>query len=260
MSLAGRPTVRQVANGPIRDFSPSASSYSRSAVGERDTHVLFAQVDFSGGISDAWATIAEFVPKLVVALLILVIGWFIAKLIRTAVTRVLQAVKFDALVDRSGLGGPLERAGYADSGRLLAQLVYWMVMLMVIQYALSPFGDNPISDLLDSFVAFIPKIFVAVILIFITGAVANFVKDFIAGTMSTQSYGGTLASVAAAAVWMIGIFAALDQVQVASGIVDTLFTTIMGSLGLILVIKFGVGGIAGARDRFWPKVYDTFDK
>ena len=54
---------------------------------------------------------------------------------------------------------------------------------------------------------------------------------------------------------MIGVFAALDQIEVATDIVNTLFTTIVGALGFILVIKFGVGGIWAARDRFWPAVY-----
>jgi protein-S-isoprenylcysteine O-methyltransferase Ste14 len=105
-------------------------------------------------------------------------------------------------------------------------------------------------------VTFIPKIFVALIIIFITGAVANFVKDFVGSFTQEQSWGNGATNAATAAVWLIGVFAALDQVQVAEDIVDTLFQAIVGSLALIMVIKFGVGGIWAARDRFWPAVYD----
>ena len=70
------------------------------------------------------------------------------------------------------------------------------------------------------------------------------------------SAGALLKKLAFVAIWLIGGFAALDQLQVASDIVDTLFQTIVWSLGLIIVIQFGVGGIWAARDRFWPAVYD----
>ena len=77
-------------------------------------------VSFTEGIEDAWSDVASFVPKLVGALAILLVGWFIAKAIRKLVHRVLTRVGFDGLVDRSGLGGYIERAGWADSGLLLA--------------------------------------------------------------------------------------------------------------------------------------------
>ena len=75
--------------------------------------------------------------------------------------------------------------------------------------------------------------------------------------MSHLSVGPLLAKAAFVAIWVIGGFAAFDQLDVASDTVDTLFQTVTYSLGLILVIKFGVGGIWAARDRFWPAVYDN---
>ena len=72
-----------------------------------------------------------------------------------------------------------------------------------------------------------------------------------------QPYSQFVTKASAAGIWLIGGFAALDQVQIARSVVDTLFRTIVASLGAILVIKFGVGGIWAARDRFWPRVYDA---
>ncbi len=65
-----------------------------------------------------------------------------------------------------------------------------------------------------------------------------------------------MTTVAVAAIWVIGGFAALDQLEFAADIVDQLFTAIIGSISLILILKFGIGGIWEARDRFWPAVYD----
>ena len=215
-----------------------------------------AAVSFSDSIQKTIGDIAEFVPRLVGALVILLIGWFIARAIRKVVHRLLTRMKIDDLVDRSGLGGPLEKAGFADSGLFLAKILYIMLMLIVAQLTVDALGIDALKDLLDDFVTFIPKIFVAIIILFITGAVANWVKDFIGGATESQSWGNLATNVATGGVWMIGVFAALDQIQVAQDIVDTLFQAVVGSLALILVIKFGIGGIWAARDRFWPRVYD----
>ncbi len=90
----------------------------------------------------------------------------------------------------------------------------------------------------------------------ITGAIANAVRDLIAPAVDHLSFGDLLKKVAFVGIWLIGGVAALDQLQVAKDVVDTLFETIVYSLGFIIVIKFGVGGIWSARDRFWPAVYD----
>ena len=123
-----------------------------------------------------------------------------------------------------------------------------------VKYDIAESGILPLT--LNDLLAFIPKVFVALIIIVLTGAVANAVKGFVSGALSHLSYGGFVTQGMTIAIWVIGGFAALDQIQIAEDIVDTLFTTVVASLGAIMVIKFGVGGIWAARDRFWPAVYD----
>ncbi len=221
--------------------------------------MLLAQetIDWRGAISDGLSSIGTFVPKLFFFLLILLIGRFVAGFIRKLITRGLKAVKFDDFVDRAGIGGPLERAGYADSGRFVAKLIYYLIMLLVLQLALGVFGPNAISDAIDDMVAFIPRAIVAIAIIIITGMVANAVKDIVSPMLVDLSYGSTLAKVIGGAIWVIGGFAALDQLGFAEDIVDTLFTALVSSLAAILILKFGIGGIWAARDRFWPSVYNA---
>lgn len=218
--------------------------------------MLAIDIDFGASITDAFTDLASFVPKLIAFLLIFVIGWFIAKFIRRAITTVLNKINFDSYIDKAGIGAPLERAGFANSGRFVATLIYYMIMLMVLQLALSAFGPNAISDLLSDLVAFIPKLIVAIIILIVTGLVANAVADIIRPGLANSSFGPLLGRIAVGAIWMIGVFAAMDQIEFAADIVDTLFTAIIGSMSAILIIKFGVGGIWAARDRFWPNVYD----
>ncbi len=216
-------------------------------------------ITFRQGIEDAWSNVAQFIPKLIGALIILLIGLWVARIIRKIVHRVLTRLRFDQVVDRSGLGGHLERAGYADSALLLAKVVYYGVVLIVLKLAIGAFGQSDIQDALDSMLAFIPKIFVALIIVVITGAVANGVRNMVSPAVAHLDYGKAITRVVVAAIWTIGVFAALDQIQIAQDIVDTLFKTIVASLGAILVIMFGVGGVWAARDRFWPRVFDRIE-
>lgn len=216
---------------------------------------MFA-VEWSRGIEDAWSDLAGFAPKLIAAVVVLMVGWFIARIIRKVVEKVLAKIKFDQYVDKAGLGAPVERAGYPDSGKLLAKLIYYMIMLTVLQLAIGVFGDSAVNEAFDGLIAFIPKLFIAIIIVVITGVVANTVRSLVEPAVSHLGVGPLLAKVAFVAIWVIGGFAAFDQLEVASDTVDTLFQTVTYSLGLILVIKFGVGGVWAARDRFWPAVYD----
>lgn len=221
-------------------------------------NVQLAGISISDSIQETLDQVGSFVPKLVGAIIIFVIGRFIAKFIFKLVKKGLQKAKLDALVDKSGLGGPLQSAGFADAAHFLAKLIYWLLMFIVVKMTVETLGIEALTTLIDDFVAWMPKLFVAIIIIFITGAVANFVKGIVSGATSGESWGNAATTVAAIGVWFIGGMAALDQVEVAADIVDTLFTVVLSSLAAILIIKFGIGGIWSARDRFWPGVYDKF--
>jgi mechanosensitive ion channel-like protein len=213
-------------------------------------------VEFERGIEDAWSDVAQFVPKLLGALIVFFVGWIVARAIRKISIGVLKRIRFDDLVDRSGLGASVERAGYPDAGVLLAKIIYYAVLLLVLQLAISVFGPSPVQDALNGIVAYLPNVIVAVIIVLITGAIAARVKDLVQASTAAAGYSDTLARAAAVAVWVVGGFAALDQLQIAEGLVSALYQGAVATLSLILVIKFGVGGIWAARDRFWPGVYD----
>jgi len=215
-------------------------------------------IDFTSSFQRTFDQLGEFVPKLVAAIAIFIIGRFIAKFIFKIVKKALAKANFDALVDKSGIGAPLERAGYPDSGHFMAKLIYWLIMFIVLKMAVEALGLDAVQQLVDDLVNWLPKLFIALIIIFITGAVANFVKGIVGGATSNESWGNTATTIATVGVWFIGGMAALDQVEIAADIVDTLFTIVVSSLAGIMVIKFGIGGIWAARDRFWPGVYDKF--
>ncbi len=203
--------------------------------------------------------ILEFAPKLIGALILLFVGKWVAGFIRGLVHKALGAVKFDQVVDKAGLGAPLESAGFADSALLLARIVGWMIMLIFVQIAVRTLGIDSISTLINEFVAWIPNVIIAIILIVITGAVANFVRGILTDVLADVSMGDLLMKVVIAGIWILGGMMAIDQLGFGRDIIDQLWNALTTGLAAILVIKFGIGGIWAARDRFWPKVYDAVD-
>lgn len=98
---------------------------------------------------------------------------------RKAITSLLRKIRFDDYIDKAGIGTHIERAGFADSGRFLAQIIYYLIMLLVLKLGLSAFGQNDISDALDGLIAFIPKI-----IVILTGLIANTVANVMRPALS----------------------------------------------------------------------------
>lgn len=208
------------------------------------------------GITGFFDQLFSFLPNLIGFLAILFIGWFVARFLARLVARLFRAINLDHYLDRAGIGAPLARAGYDDSGRFVAKLFYYMLMMIVLKLAFESLGIQALNEPFDQLIAWIPKAIVALALVVIGGIVANVVRDLVRGVTAGQSYSNLVTTAAGVGVWLIFGLAALDQAGIAADVIDTLTTAIFASLSAILIIKYGVGGIWAARDRFWPAIYD----
>ncbi len=208
-------------------------------------------VDFQGGIENAWSNVATFVPKLAAALLILLIGWFVAKAIASILNRVLERVGFDRAVERGGLRQALARSKY-DPSDILAKIVYWTIMLFVLQLAFGVFGSNPISDLLRGLIAYLPNVFVAILIIVIAAAVARAVTDLLSNLLGAMQGGQLIARGAGIAILLFAAFAALDQLQIAPRIVTGLWYAILAAVVGSVIVAVGGGGIR-TMQRYWEQ-------
>jgi hypothetical protein len=201
---------------------------------------------FQDGLGDAWSNVASFLPVLLGALLILVIGYFVAKALEKAIDKILERVGFDRWVERGGVKRALESSEY-DASSLLGRLVFYVVMLFVLQLAFGVFGPNPISELITGIIGYLPRIFVAIVIVVVGAAVANAVKDMIQSSLGGYEYGRIVGVVASGAILVIAGFAALDQLQIAPSIVNGLFYALLAIIVGSSVIAFGGGGIPVAR-------------
>ncbi|MHA6626838.1 mechanosensitive ion channel family protein [Pseudonocardia sichuanensis] len=207
--------------------------------------------NLTAALGDAMRAVAVFVPQLVLFLVILLIGWLIAKGLRKLTDTVLERVHFDRAVERGGIGRALARSQY-DASDLIALVVYYAVLLLTLQLAFGVFGPNPISALLTGIVAFLPRIAVAIIIVVVASAIAAAVKDLITGAMGGLSYGRVLATIASVFIIGLGVIAALSQIGVAVAVTLPVLITVLATVGGILVVGVG-GGLVRPMQQRWER-------
>jgi hypothetical protein len=208
---------------------------------------MVADIDIESGLQSAWQHVATIVPKLLGFFLILLIGWFIAKALSKLTNSLLERVGFDDWVERGSLKQAFARNN-TDASDLVAVLVFWTVFLITLQLAFGIWGPNPISDLLHGLIAYIPRIVVAVIILVIAAAVARVLTDVLRPMLGAVEGGDWIARAAGIAVLVIGVFAALDELQIAPAIVVGLFYALLAVIVGSLIVAFGGGGIPVARE------------
>jgi hypothetical protein len=208
---------------------------------------MIADIDINTGLEEAWQDVATIVPKLLAFFLILLIGWFIAKALSKLTNALLERVGFDGWVERGSLKEAFARNN-TDASDLVAVLVFWTVFLITLQLAFGIWGPNPISDLLEGLIGYVPRIIAAVVILVIAAAVAKVLTDILRPMLGAVEGGDWIARAAGIAVLVIGVFAALDELQIAPAIVVGLFYALLAVIVGALIVAFGGGGIPIARE------------
>ncbi len=200
-------------------------------------------------LDDGLRTVATFVPKLLLFLVILIVGIIVAKVLAKAVNAILERVGFDRAIERGGIAKAMERSKY-DASDILAKIVYYFVLLFTLQLAFSAFGPNPISVLLTAIIAFLPKLFIAIIIVVVAAAIAAGAKSLIEGTLGGLSYGRVLANIAFVFILGLGIIAALNQVGIATTVTTPVLIAVLATIAGILIVGVGGGLIRPMQSRW----------
>ncbi|MFY1682544.1 mechanosensitive ion channel family protein [Micromonospora sp. WMMD730] len=204
---------------------------------------------FSDAVGDALRAVLLFLPKAVAFVAILVAGWLIAKAVRRIVDKVLERVHFDRAVERGGIKTALARSRY-DASDIVAKLAYYGVLLVTLQLAFGIWGPNPISDLIAGVIAWLPRAFVAIVIVVVAAAIANAVKDIISSALGGLSYGRVLANIASVFILGLGVIAALNQIGVATAVTTPVLVAVLATVGGILVVGVG-GGLIRPMQARW---------
>jgi small-conductance mechanosensitive channel len=195
-------------------------------------------------------TVLNFLPRLLNAALLLIIGYVIAWVLREVLTRGLRAIHFDDLSNRAGVTRALRMAGTnLDAARVLADVVFWWIFLIFIELAVNALGLVEISVFLNAVLSYIPNVLVAILIIVIGALLANVVAGVIlaAAGEARLSLAPVLANVARWAIIIFAVLAALTQLHVAETMIFILFAATVGMLAIAGGLAFGLGGVDAAR-------------
>jgi hypothetical protein len=203
--------------------------------------------------------IGEFLPRLALAIAVLIAGWLLAKVARVAIVRGLRAINFHVLTERAGMDGFLRQGGIeSDTTDILGVLVYWVVVLAALIIACNGLGLTYITDLLREVVLFVPKVIVALLILAFGAYFARFVGNAVIAYCRNVGIqdGELLGRLAQYAISVFVVLMALDQVKIGGDIVRQSFLIILGGVVLALALAFGLGGkdwAARRLERWWPR-------
>lgn len=200
----------------------------------------------TGSFQNLWYGVVATIPNIIVAVIIFVVGWLIGAALGKVVEQVIRSLKLDSALKNTGLNTVVERAGFSlNSGMFLGLLVQWFIIIGFLVAALDVLGLNQVNAFLSQVVlGYLPQVIVAVLFILVGALLAELARDVVTGAARAAEVksAGFAGSVAKWAIWIFAILAALDQLQVASAFVQTLFTGIVVAIALALGLSFGLGG------------------
>jgi hypothetical protein len=203
--------------------------------------------------------IAAFLPKLLLALLVVAVGWLLAKAVRFAVERALRAINFNVLTERAGTDNFLRQAGMrGDTTTLFGLVAFWLVIVATLIIAFNGMGLTYLPELLGRVVLFTPKLLIGMLIMIFGSYCARFVGN------AVQNYcveahiadADVLSRLVRYGIMLFVVMIALSQVEVGGDIVQRTFLIILAGLMLAIALAFGLGGkewAASLLQRWWPQ-------
>jgi hypothetical protein len=203
--------------------------------------------------------VGDLLPRLGLALIILIAGYFVARAVKFVVVKALRAGNFHVLSDRAGIDGFLRDGGVnADTTEILGLLFYWIVILAALVIGFNGLGLNYITDLLVKVLLFVPHVIIAVLILAFGGYFARFIGNALcayAKKLQLQD-ADLLGKLAQYAILTFVFLIALDQLAIGGDIVRQTFLIVLAGVVFALALAFGIGGkdwAAELLERWWPR-------
>jgi len=205
----------------------------------------------TNSFATVWVRLVDFVPNLVAAVFVFIIGLLIADMLGKAVRKVLEKIYVDKALEQTGISSTLQKVGFKiTASRGVSLLVTWFLYAVTLIAAAEVLGLHQVSEFLQSVVLYIPQVIIAVVILIVGIIVANFINLLVreAAIAAKLSAADFLASLAKWAILVFSFMAALVQLRVATELIQILFTGLIAMFSLAGGIAFGLGGKDKAKD------------
>ena len=195
-------------------------------------------------LQEVWASLASFIPLLVGAVVVFLIGWVLAIALGKVVEQVVRSLRVDSLLTKLDIGRAVERAGWKlNSGAFVGGLVKWALVIAFMLAAVNILGLTAVSDFLKDVLLYIPNVIVAALILIIAALIADVVERAVKGSVEAAGYRGALVGVMARwSIWVFAFFVVLPQLGIAITLIQTLVTGLVAALAIAFGIAFGLGG------------------
>lgn len=197
-------------------------------------------------LQNFWFGVVDFAPKLILAVVVFIIGWLVAELIKRGIVHLFEALKVDKLLSQTGLEKVIERAGYKlNAGLFIGWLVKWFLIIAFLIPSLEIIGLTQVNGFLTNDVlGFLPQVFVAALVLLVASVVADLLEKVVVGSARAANIQSAkmLGTVARWSVWVFAILAALWHLGIAGRLIETLFVGFVAMLALAGGLAFGLGG------------------
>ena len=202
----------------------------------------------------------QLVPSLLGALVVLFAGYLLAKVLEKLTERLLRRIRLNYLLERGGVTQAVERSGtHVNPTRVIANLVFWLVMFTVILLAANALGLQSLANVVSTLVSYIPSVIAAIVIVLVGIVLGGFVGGLIQASAGGLHGGRALARTGRGGVILLAVFMALQELGIATDIVTTAFAILFGAIALALALAFGLGNreLAGEITREWYERYRT---
>jgi hypothetical protein len=216
-----------------------------------------AAINIGSSLQTALNGLLGFLPNLLGFLVILIVGYFIAKVVKAIVRKALEKLGVDRALHESQAGEYVERVSPgASPAALIGAVVFWLIFLFVISAAIGALKIPAVTAFMNQVLAYLPNVIAAVVIFVVAAAVAGAVGAAIAKLMGDTPTGKVVAGAVPALVLIIAIFMILNQLKIAPEIVTITYAALLGALALGSALAFGLGG----RDVAGKMLSDAYDK
>jgi ABC-type multidrug transport system fused ATPase/permease subunit len=206
---------------------------------------------------DIWVGVANFIPSLIAAIVLFLVGWLIAVILGRLVAQVIKAIKLDTALKGAGFDKVLDRAGFnLNSGAFIGALVKWFFIVVSLVAALEIIGLEAVTGYLSEVVlGYLPKVIVAALILLVSVVIAEAVQKIVvsAAKAANLTSAHVLGEIAKWAIWIFAFMFALSQLQILNSFIQPLFIGIIAAISLALGLSFGLGG-RDAAARYIEKV------
>jgi hypothetical protein len=217
---------------------------------------FLAAVKIGDSVQQGLDNFFAFVPRLVGFLLILLIGYIVARVVKGILTKVLERVGLDKALHTGSTGQYVNQvAPDVKPSRTIGAIAFWFIFLGAISIAVSQLGIAALTDFVGSIAAYLPNVVAAILIFVVAGVIAAAVGGLVARTMGDTPTGKVVGSVVPVLVMAIATFMILNQLQIATEIVTITYAALIGGVFLAMALAFGLGGRSVAQ-RMLEDAYD----